>query len=292
MDSFGEPLCVTTDAGNRYRDEQKGIIMALEKNRLAVLASSAMLALSLVACSSGSTETTAADTPAEEEETVVSTEPAVETRTVYVVTEKSLHYNGGTLYYDDFKFDEKGRLIGEHEIWDGSGHAKWDNTITFEYTDEGLLAKRTEHITGDWTYVDSKHHEFEPYDLISTFDEHGNLVKVESTGEEDADGNMYQGYGPGTYKNTYDEKGMLTETEYYTSEDDDTPLVWKYTYDQDGVLSTRWESSSTKDEGYTTTYVYDENGNLISEDTTAPDGDTTSTTYTYEAMSVEVEVES
>ena len=198
MDSFGEPLCVTTDAGNRYRDEQKGIIMALEKNRLAVLASSAMLALSLVACSSGSTETTAADTPAEEEETVVSTEPAVETRTVYVVTEKSLHYNGGTLYYDDFKFDEKGRLIGEHEIWDGSGHAKWDNTITFEYTDEGLLAKRTEHITGDWTYVDSKHHEFEPYDLISTFDEHGNLVKVESTGEEDADGNMYQGYGPGS----------------------------------------------------------------------------------------------
>lgn len=266
--------------------------MELRKDRFAAFACSAMLVASLAACSSGPAQTTSVDAPVEEEETVVSTEPLVETRTVYVVTEKSLYYGGGTLYYDDFKFDEKGQLISKHEIWDAAGESKWDNTITFEYTDEGVLSKRTEHITGDWTYVDRKQHEFEPYDLISTFDEHGNLIKVESTGEEGANGNMYQQNGPGTYKNTYDEEGRLVETNYYTSEDDETPLVWKYTYDQDGVLSTRWESSSKDDKGYTTTYVYDENGNLIREDTTAPDGDTTSTTYTYEAMSVEVEVES
>lgn len=261
--------------------------MVLEKKRLAVLASSAMLALSLVACSSGSTETTAADTPTEEEETVVSTEPAVETRTVYVMTEKSrvMDYlpdsKPDTIYYDGFEFDEQGRLVSEHELWDDS--AVWDNTITFEYSDDGTLAKKTESIT-------DAHHR-DGYQLISTYNEHGDLISVESTGDEDAKGKSTWDYRPGTNFNyTYDDDGKLIERSHGSG--DNTPIVTKYTYDNDGILTSYWQSSS-KGDGYTTTCSYDENGNLIREDIVdESDGDHWHISYTYEAMSVEVEVES
>lgn len=220
----------------------------------------------------------------EDEETVVSTEPAAETTTVYVMTQKTriMDYlpdlSPDNIYYDDFKFDKKGRLVSEHELWDDS--AWWDNTITFEYADDGTLAKKVETITT----ASNK----DGYQLISTYNEHGDLISVESTGGEDDHGKSTWDHQPGTtFDYTYDNEGKLVEMSYNYG--DGTPVVNKYTYDDSGALVSYWESSN-KGAGYTTTCTYDENGNLIREDVVdESDGDHWHTSYTYEAVSVEVE---
>lgn len=283
----GVPLYFIAGAVLRYGDELKGSKMELKKSKVTAFVCSTILAIGLAACSSGAQEPTTTEAPVEEEETVVSTEPAVETRTVYVMTEKSrvMDYlpdlKPETIYYDGFEFDDQGRLVSEHELWDDS--AVWDNTITFEYSDDGTLAKKTESIT------DAKHRD--GYQLISTYNEHGDLISVESTGDEDAKGKSTWDHRPGTtFDYTYDDDGKLIEGS--RSSGDNTPTVTKYTYDNDGVLVSYWESSS-KGDGYTTTCSYDENGNLIREDVVdESDGDHWHVSYTYEAMSVEVEVES
>ena len=169
---------------------------------------------------------------------------------VYTLNEKGLiaqlvHYhNDGSLYRTiDYTYDEKGKLVREHEVIVGN---EYPSIHTYTYDEAGRLIKE-------------KHDYGHSYDEeIYAYDEAGRLVKKTTT-YSDSDNVFEETY-------TYNDKGQLAGMVQEGTENGEKKITYKttITYSENGKPVSIFKDNM---DGYTNLYewTYDHYGNLTKE---------------------------
>ena len=160
-------------------------------------------------------------------------------------------YDDAVESVEEYFRDENGTIIGQKSSSaDGEVYAYAEFTVV-----DGLVTEETR------TYGD------EVYTYVYTYDENGNMTRVETQDP----------YGASITERIYDEEGRIVQEE--TTYDGGSSLT-VYTYDERGLLV---KFERTDSDGYYAVdeYTYDEEGNALTE-VYKMEGFTRTTTYTYD----------
>lgn len=151
-----------------------------------------------------------------------------------------------------FTYDSQGRVKTKTLLTLKNGEELYREEYAYTYNDAGYLAKE-EYNGPDTAYL-------KRYTKVFTYDERGNCVREELTGE---------GYSHVITTRTYDEANrLLLKLDSYV--ETDRWQKWEYVYDAAGrVLS--YVHLSSGGGGWTYTYTYDQNGVQTSYSHTLPD---------------------
>ncbi|MCD8363448.1 MAG: sigma-70 family RNA polymerase sigma factor [Lachnospiraceae bacterium] len=170
---------------------------------------------------------------------------------------ESYSYEGSTEY--EYTYDESGNVLTETALYNNLARdlETWETTrVTSEYSYDSDGNCLTKYETTEYSYLEGEVSEqFTRY----SYDEYGNLTE-EATyfSPDDA-----EPYNVQSYTNTCDSDGKLTAREYYQGE---LLCTQEYSYNENGqqvqLITTQHVTGG--DWVSTTTYEYDEHGNLIS----------------------------
>ena len=287
--------------------------------RISVLILAFLLLLS--ACGAQeSPETTGPTAPPETESAEAAqgpegvTDAPKDTVTVYVLTRMTqLDENGIGRWHREYEYDARGRRTWEYE-YDSAG--VMTDCREYIYDDAGLLlATRvlragTESTTITYAYDDRGNlilqETREGDTLVSrdefTWDDHGNQLscKMYADGEliydiayayrYDESGNILsrEEYLDGalvyTVEFSYDSQGRCTESVTRTA---DGTVDMRSVFVREGNTETRTYYDMEGNACLTAISTYDDQGNLIFQESTYPDGTVTMTDYTYEPMEIQ-----
>lgn len=285
--------------------------------------------LLLCGCGEKETETTAAPTAAPEvvetaapvtevptipadQEAV--TEPAEEEVViVYLPTRMSnLDETGAERWHREYAYDAQGRLTGE---WEFSGDGEliyyaavtytdsgrewlytypegrtmtiretWDeqgNLLLWECIEDGAVEYYTEYTYNEqgWLlgYTTVYVHEGSPMSCTYEYDDRGNQIRVsEYTGDELM----------GTTEREFDEENRVTRAVYVDALSD-----WTFTneYTWDGNTETAVQLNGDGQQGMTTITSYDDDGNVLRQETIQVDETVSCVEYTYEPFDIPVQ---
>jgi len=186
---------------------------------------------------------------------------------IIYVWEETFAYQDGVLTADTWS---------EFSYWDGNLSLNQQQHTVYSYDSEGReILTNTSH--GDTTYT-----------VATTYDESGNIAKVDHS----RDGELYHSVEYG-----YDAANVLateTSTDYYSSSQYSRTI--NYSYDGSGKLVTKEQYYGPSNETTYWNYTYDERGNKITEEFTrtgsSPWSTITTFTWNYGAESTGVSSES
>ena len=283
-----------------------------------------LLALSLLLCGCGKEPTpeTAASTDAPEvtevteipEDQEAVTEPPAEIPTITVTRQvrmASLDENGEELWHLEYTYDELGRLISERDV-SNTGEETSFATVSYADTEAGLeirYAYNDGHIAttresrdeqGNLVLREFLQDDQMEYATIYTYDENGNLLSEETHYSDnpgvprieytyDEQGNRIGHYEydgeelTGWQEMTYDADGRCTETRSYGY---DGELVSRTEHSWEGNTEIRSRMDSDGTVYMVTLVTYDEEGNLLQQETQQDGYVISCTEYTYEHFEI------
>lgn len=283
-----------------------------------------LLALSLLLCGCGKEPApeTAAPTDAPEvtevteipEDQEAVTEPPAEIPTITVTRQvrmASLDENGEERWYREYTYDELGRLATEREVI-STGEETYFATVSYADTEAGLEIRFTDAQGNISTTRESRDEqgnvilkEFLLNDQVDyattyTYDDDGNLLSEQTHYSEDPalprteytyddQGNRTAQYEydgeelTGWQEMTYDADGRCTETRSYGY---DGELVSRTEHSWEGSTEIRSRMDSDGNVYMVTLVTYDEEGNLLQQETQQDGYVISCTEYTYEHFEI------
>ena len=283
-----------------------------------------LLTLSLLLCGCGKEPApeTAAPTDAPEvtevteipEDQEAVTEPPAEIPTITVTRQvrmASLDENGEELWHLDYTYDELGRLISERDV-SNTGEETSFATVSYADTEAGLEIRFTDAQGNISTTRESRDEqgnvilkEFLLNDQVDyattyTYDDDGNLLSEQTHYSEDPalprteytyddQGNRTSQYEydgeelTGWQEMTYDADGRCTETRSYGY---DGELVSRTEHSWEGNTEIRSRMDSDGNVYMVTLVTYDEEGNLLQQETQQDGYVISCTEYTYEHFEI------